>query len=205
MAREVHPCKKALTPECFKQYPELAKRVFAYRILALLTGLDFKKRLQKMKGVPLKKKFADPWPLPPPVFPIPPPFFPIAPPYLQPFSPGPSNPPPQQPEVPVMPAIRKAKINIATADDHEIIAAISGKKISITNIALTVGGETNITLKSGTTAISGAMDFGGTDEPRGMTQGLGEYPLQTTLGEAFVMASSLAVQVSGYVTYYLAE
>jgi hypothetical protein len=85
------------------------------------------------------------------------------------------------------------------------IAAVAGKKISITNIALTVSGETNITLKSGTTAISGAMDFGGTDEPRGMTQGLGEYPLQTTPGEAFVMSSSLAVQVSGYVTYYLAE
>lgn len=98
--------------------------------------------------------------------------------------------------------VLNAVINFATAATHSIIAAVSGKKIKITNIMLTVAGETNLTLKSSTTAISGALDFGGTDEPRGMAHHLGDHPLETLTGNAFQITSSGAVQVSGYVTYY---
>lgn len=205
MARKAHPCKKGLTPECFKKYPELAKRVFAYRILGLLTGLEYQKRLQKMKGMPRIVKMEAKWGVPLKKLALPPVFSAIPPLFVSIGQPGPPHRAQEEEEVIIMPAIRKAKIDIATADDHEIIEAVAGKKISIANIALTVGGETTLTFKSGTTAISGAMNFGGTDEPRGMTHGLGEYPLQTTIGEAFVLSISLGVQVSGYVTYYLAE
>lgn len=98
--------------------------------------------------------------------------------------------------------VLNAVINFATAATHSIIAAVTGKKIKITNIMLTVAGETNLTFKSATTAISGALDFGGTDEPRGMVHSLGDFPLETASGEAFQITSSGAVQVSGYVTYY---
>jgi len=98
--------------------------------------------------------------------------------------------------------VLKAKIDFATATTHEIIAGASGKQIKIANIMLTVAGETNLTFKSATTAISGAMDFGGTDEPRGMGHNFGDFPLDTTSGEAFQITSSGAVQVSGYVTYF---
>lgn len=126
-----------------------------------------------------------------------------APLYTGPWSPGPIRYSISRRGGKAMPAIHKAKIDIATAADHTIIAAVPSRKISISAIAFTVAGETNLTLKSGSTALSGAMDFGGTNEPRGLTHNLGEYPLQTAVGEAFVITNSIAVQVSGYVSYYL--
>ncbi|GAG83594.1 unnamed protein product [marine sediment metagenome] len=66
----------------------------------------------------------------------------------------------------------------------------------------TVAGDTNLTLRGGSTNISGAMDFGGTDEPRGMVHHFGCCPLETPTGEAFRIVSSAGVQVSGYVTYF---
>jgi len=101
-----------------------------------------------------------------------------------------------------LPTTLKAKIDFATAATHEIIAAVARKTIKIVNLMLTVAGETNLTFKSATTAISGAMDFGGTDEPRGMVHHFGDHPLEMTLAEAFQITSSAAVQVSGYITYF---
>lgn len=98
--------------------------------------------------------------------------------------------------------ILRAVINESTAALNEIVTAVSGKKICITNLVLIVGGETNITLCSNANTMSGAMDFGGTDEPRGMTQRLGQDPLETIAGEAFKILSSGAVQQSGFITYY---
>ena len=77
------------------------------------------------------------------------------------------------------PTILNAVINIATASTHEIITAVTGKKIKIVALMFTVAAETNVTLQSDTTLKSGAMDFGGTDEPRGMVQHFGNAPLET--------------------------
>lgn len=101
------------------------------------------------------------------------------------------------------PTVLKAVIDIATAVTHTVVAAVAGKKIKVCNLMFTVGGEVNITLKSDTDALSGALDFGGTDEPRGMTHHLGDYPLETATGKAFKITLSAAVQVSGYITYIL--
>jgi len=98
--------------------------------------------------------------------------------------------------------VLQAKIDFATAATHQIVALVAGKKIKICNIMLTVAGDTNLTLISGTTAISGALDFGGTGEPRGMVHAFGDFPLETVAGEAFQITSSGTVQVSGYVTYF---
>ena len=98
--------------------------------------------------------------------------------------------------------ILNAVIDFATAATHEIIALVAGQKIKIKNIMLTVAGETNLTFQSDATALSGAMDFGGSDEPRGMVHNLGDAPLETIVNEAFKITSSGAVQVSGYVTYF---
>lgn len=93
-------------------------------------------------------------------------------------------------------------INFNTAATHEIVAAVTARKIKIVNLMFTVAGETNITLQSDANVLSGALDFGGTDEPRGMAQHFGDAPLATVEGEAFKITSSGAVQVSGYVTYF---
>ena len=94
-------------------------------------------------------------------------------------------------------------ITFATAATHEIVAAVAGKKIKITNLMLTVSGETNLTFKSAGNAISGPLDLGGTDEPRGMVHSFGDHPLETVAGEAFNITSSGVVQLSGYTTYFL--
>lgn len=96
----------------------------------------------------------------------------------------------------------QADISFATGAHNIIVAAVAGKKIKITNLMLTVAGEVNLTLESHETAISGAMDFGGTDEPRGMVCNFGDFPLETVVGEAFKILSVGDVQVSGYVNYY---
>ena len=98
--------------------------------------------------------------------------------------------------------ILKAKINIATAATHDIIAAVAGKSHHITSIMFTVAGEVNVTLRDETGTFTGAMDFGGTNEPRGMTHNHELSPLICTAAEKFQITLSAAIQVSGYVTYY---
>jgi len=99
--------------------------------------------------------------------------------------------------------VTSAKIDFAGLGDNTIVAGVAGQKIKITGLVFTVGGETNITLKDGATEITGPMDFGGTNEPRGIVDTQGFLSYELTEGAAFVINSSLAVQVSGYVTGYI--
>lgn len=98
--------------------------------------------------------------------------------------------------------IYSAEIDFTGADTHDIIAATLMKKHKITDIVFTVGGETNITLKDEDGNFSGPMDFGGTDEPRGLVSNHGQIPLVCGTNKKFQMISSEDVQVSGYVLYY---
>jgi len=205
MAEQTNPCEQGLTPECFRVEPQHAKQVFAFRLLEALIGGKYTKRLQKMIGVPLPERVVEIMSgmpgiaVPPGVFSAVSPLFATA------WEGGPVHLTQAIEGELIMPTIRRAVINFSGAETSEIVAAVAGQKISVVNVALTVGGETNLTWKSGTTAISGPMDFGGADEPRGMTHGLGDYPLQTAAGEALNLTSSIAVQVSGYITYYLTD
>jgi len=99
--------------------------------------------------------------------------------------------------------ITSAKIDFAGGGDSTIVTGQTGKKIKLATVVFTVGGETNITFKAGSTAITGAMDFGGADEPRGIVDTHGYCPYELPAGQSFVINSSAAVQVSGYVTGYI--
>lgn len=96
----------------------------------------------------------------------------------------------------------KAVIDDSDGGNVLAIAAVADKKHKITTILLTVAGQTNIVLLTAATPLSGPMDFGGTDEPRGMVSNHGNWPLECATNEAFNITSSAAVQVSGYVIYY---
>ena len=98
--------------------------------------------------------------------------------------------------------LEKAEIDFLDAGDHIIIYATNGKKTRITSLVFTVGGETNLTLKTADEEISGPMDFGGANEPRGMVIPHGIFSLPCGVGEDFKINSSAAVQVSGYAVYY---
>jgi len=94
-------------------------------------------------------------------------------------------------------------ITFSAAQTQTIVAAVEGVTVNITSLMFTVGGETNLTLSDGVANLTGAMDFGGTDEPRGMVHTAGFLPLTITTGRAFIINSSNAVQVSGFATGYL--
>jgi len=102
-----------------------------------------------------------------------------------------------------MKRIKFAAINIASSGANEIIAAVSNMCIRITAIFFTVAGDVDVTLKEGSTAISGAMDFGAASEPRGMVATLNKCPLSLKSNTALNIVLSGDVQVSGSVLYYL--
>lgn len=94
-------------------------------------------------------------------------------------------------------------INFKATLTQTVVTGAAGVTINITSIMFTVGGETNITLNDGTSDLTGPMDFGGTDEPRGMVHPASFLPLTITTGRSFIINSSLDVQVSGFITGYL--
>ena len=96
----------------------------------------------------------------------------------------------------------RAKIDSAAGGDILSISPVGSNKVKIVTIVFTVGGPTNIQFFDGGTEITGLMDFGGTDEPRGMVAHHGNFPLCTTGGNAFKINASGTVQVSGYIIYY---
>lgn len=99
--------------------------------------------------------------------------------------------------------ITSAPIDIAPGGDGTIVECEADEVINITTLVFTVGAMTNITLYNGAVAITGPMDFGGDDEPRGMVVSQGFLPYQLTAGSSFIIDSSEDVQISGYVTGYI--
>ncbi len=98
--------------------------------------------------------------------------------------------------------VLNAVINISGAGPHTIVTPPSGKKIKITNIMFTVSGDVDVIFYSDTTAISGVMLFGGTDEPRGMVHHFGDFPLETVADKPFKIGGSASIDIDGYVTYF---
>jgi hypothetical protein len=98
--------------------------------------------------------------------------------------------------------VTTAKIDINSSGDNTIITATANQQIHIHCIVFTVAGEVNIVYKKGSTAFTGAMDFGGTDEPRGIVASHHLCPIELPNNQDFVINLSAAVQVSGYLCYH---
>lgn len=84
-------CQHGLTKDCFKEHPQWARKMFAYRLLCLFldcTRTDILQRLQKDLLEPPQPP-EDPEPVPSPPLPPPPTEPPIPPPYIEPWQPGP--------------------------------------------------------------------------------------------------------------------
>jgi hypothetical protein len=95
-----------------------------------------------------------------------------------------------------------AAIDISTAGNNTIVAADANYKIKVVTLTFTLSLENDIKLVHGSTDFSGAMPFGGTNEPKGMTMNFWPFPLETAVNEAFIMNLSTAAQVSGLVQYF---
>jgi len=92
-----------------------------------------------------------------------------------------------------------ADIDVASAGDNTIVAAVTGKKIRVLQYALVVSAATTVIWKSGTTPITGDMPFaanGGISSPFSPS-GL----FETSAGEALVLNLSAGNPVSGHLVY----
>jgi len=89
-----------------------------------------------------------------------------------------------------------------SSGDNIIITGSAGTQIKVCFIMFTVAADVNVKFISGTTDLTGVMDFGGTDEPRGMVAPHGPAPLVCGVAEDFIINLSGAVYIDGYCTYY---
>lgn len=90
----------------------------------------------------------------------------------------------------------------ATSDgDNTIIAAVSGSVISVTSYVLTTIGSGGFTIKSNSTALSGAITpVAGTPIVAPMASSRDSY-FNTAKGEALIFTNGSGVDVTGHITY----
>lgn len=97
-----------------------------------------------------------------------------------------------------------AKISFSSPGSQFIVTARGDYSLYIATIVLTVSGECDITFSFGTAGSSGSMDFGGSDEPRGIVIAMGNSPTPCGSGSFMITATSdESVLIGGYVSYYL--
>ena len=91
----------------------------------------------------------------------------------------------------------RAVIDESTTGDKTIVAAVALKHIVVVNVVVTLVSGQTVIWKSGTTALSGAIDSGYTagDAYSGL--------LETAVGEALILNLSAASAVDGHLTYVL--
>jgi len=98
--------------------------------------------------------------------------------------------------------IKRKDISQHTIANVEVIELVEGKKLCLVNIVFTVDAEADIYLNSDDHHMSGAMDFGAANEPRGFVSNHGMFPLKTVAGEAFKIESDTVAWIKGFVVYY---
>jgi len=97
-----------------------------------------------------------------------------------------------------------AKISLTSPGSQFVITARGDYSLYIATIVLTVSGECNIVFTFGQAGVSGSMDLGGADEPRGIVIAAGNSPTPCGSGSFMITATSdESVSIGGYVSYYL--
>lgn len=98
--------------------------------------------------------------------------------------------------------LQTAAIDIDTTGTEIIILPNPNFYLYIATIVLTVDGETDITFSFGVFGNSGAMDFGGDGEPKGIVIAMGNSPTSCGTGSFQITSSGAGVHVGGFVSYY---
>ena len=92
--------------------------------------------------------------------------------------------------------LQRAVINSAAGGDITVVSAVSGQIVRVYKLVLNTVTASALTPKDGaSTALSGALNFGATDTRHWPMDGTPWY--MTSAGNAFIINSSNAVQVSG--------
>ncbi len=100
-------------------------------------------------------------------------------------------------------AVLRAVINEATAASNAQVAAVSGSHIIVVHVMLKCTIANVLTWQSASTALSGAISFAADQGYQDNDYDGGLF--QTAAGEALNLLSAQAQQVSGYLSYVLAD
>ena len=95
--------------------------------------------------------------------------------------------------------LSQTPINFAASGNNTVVAAVAGKGIYVYRMYFTVAGATNITIYNGTTPLTGAIPLATNGSYVLDFSGIPWYTV--TAGNAFIINSSAAVQVSGAADY----
>jgi len=95
-----------------------------------------------------------------------------------------------------------AKISLSDAGTQTVIPGRQGFRTFIASITFFVSDETNIVLTFGMFGLSGSMDFGGENEPRGITANMGDSPAPCGQGGFAITSDGSGTSVGGFVVYY---
>jgi hypothetical protein len=97
---------------------------------------------------------------------------------------------------------RVAGISISDAGTYLIVRPRGNYRTFITSIVFTVSGATLITLLFGSMGSSAPMNFGDTDQPRGIASNHDQAPAPCGLDGFSIASAGSGVSVAGYVIYY---
>ncbi len=95
-------------------------------------------------------------------------------------------------------SVTQAAINFSASGDNTIVSGILGKRIKVLQFFFVLAGATNLTYKSGSTILSGPLDF---PTAGSEVQDFIQLPLTCNPDDSFVINSSAAVQVGGIIWY----
>lgn len=94
----------------------------------------------------------------------------------------------------------RATVSTTGSGDKTIVAAVAGKIIRVHRLVVTVASATDLTAKSGSTALSGVLQLGDKGNIV-FSQEDGLPWFETALGEAFVINTSAASAMGGFIDY----
>ncbi len=98
--------------------------------------------------------------------------------------------------------VKQAVISEVTIANNELVAAVPGKSIRVISLMFTVAAAVNIEFNSGTTQITGLMEFA---DSGGLTHENDNGIFWTIKGEALNLDQDAAIQISGVLTYVLTD
>jgi hypothetical protein len=94
--------------------------------------------------------------------------------------------------------VQQAAFDFSAAGDNIIISGILGKSIKVLQFFLVVSAATNIVYKSGSTLLSGKLEYSAN---AAQVQDFIQLPLTCNPGDNFIINNSAGIQVGGTVWF----
>lgn len=95
-------------------------------------------------------------------------------------------------------SVQQASVNFSAGGDNVIIVGVTGQRIKVLQFFFVIGAATNLIYKSGTTALTGTMDF---TAAGAHVLDYVQLPLTCNIGDSFLINSSSGVQIGGTIWF----